>query len=206
MFGKLFKNINPKNFATGLRTLGIGLALEYAAQGATDWVFDRIFGTEEEQANKAKERYEEKSQDEREKLIKRLKEDLKREEEWQAGFGGVFDKVIALGGETSSDIKTRLIRSRLEILENIETTTPQTKENEEFKESIEGKSRGGLVELDPPRKIIPQDTRPGKDIGGIGEIQKTFPLEKPRSLPTLCLLYTSPSPRDATLSRMPSSA
>ena len=26
------------------------------------------------------------------------------------------------------------------------------------------------------------------------------------SLPTICLLYTSPSPRDATLSRMPSSA
>ena len=25
-------------------------------------------------------------------------------------------------------------------------------------------------------------------------------------LPTICLLYTSPSPRDATLSRMPSSA
>ena len=28
----------------------------------------------------------------------------------------------------------------------------------------------------------------------------------PRGLPKLCLLYTSPSPRDATLSRMPSSA
>ena len=27
-----------------------------------------------------------------------------------------------------------------------------------------------------------------------------------RSLPGICLLYTSPSPRDATLSRMPSSA
>ena len=26
------------------------------------------------------------------------------------------------------------------------------------------------------------------------------------SLPSVCLLYTSPSPRDATLSRMPSSA
>ena len=28
----------------------------------------------------------------------------------------------------------------------------------------------------------------------------------PKDLPKLCLLYTSPSPRDATLSRMPSSA
>ena len=30
--------------------------------------------------------------------------------------------------------------------------------------------------------------------------------EKPDALLQLCLLYTSPSPRDATLSRMPSSA
>ena len=29
---------------------------------------------------------------------------------------------------------------------------------------------------------------------------------KELGLPTICLLYTSPSPRDATLSRMPSSA
>ena len=29
---------------------------------------------------------------------------------------------------------------------------------------------------------------------------------KVEDLPTFCLLYTSPSPRDATLSRMPSSA
>ena len=34
------------------------------------------------------------------------------------------------------------------------------------------------------------------------KIQFTF-LDRP---PTFCLLYTSPSPRDATLSRMPSSA
>ena len=31
-------------------------------------------------------------------------------------------------------------------------------------------------------------------------------IEKGESLDSICLLYTSPSPRDATLSRMPSSA
>ena len=35
---------------------------------------------------------------------------------------------------------------------------------------------------------------------------KTIPNERTASLGRLCLLYTSPSPRDATLSRMPSSA
>ena len=35
---------------------------------------------------------------------------------------------------------------------------------------------------------------------------KTSRKEVPDFLPLICLLYTSPSPRDATLSRMPSSA
>ena len=34
----------------------------------------------------------------------------------------------------------------------------------------------------------------------------TYPLTVAIAVITLCLLYTSPSPRDATLSRMPSSA
>ena len=37
----------------------------------------------------------------------------------------------------------------------------------------------------------------------VAQIEKSF--EAPAALPA-CLLYTSPSPRDATLSRMPSSA
>ena len=38
----------------------------------------------------------------------------------------------------------------------------------------------------------------------LDEIQKNSNIDVPRLL--TCLLYTSPSPRDATLSRMPSSA
>ena len=42
----------------------------------------------------------------------------------------------------------------------------------------------------------------GPDAGAdAAAADKTF-----KTLPTFCLLYTSPSPRDATLSRMPSSA
>ena len=40
----------------------------------------------------------------------------------------------------------------------------------------------------------------GKDIGKKGTVQKISKFNNN------CLLYTSPSPRDATLSRMPSSA
>ena len=41
---------------------------------------------------------------------------------------------------------------------------------------------------------------------GIGKSQIVFQLGEKLGLPVICLLYTSPSPRDATLSRMPSSA
>ena len=40
---------------------------------------------------------------------------------------------------------------------------------------------------------------------GIGEV-KVRPTNVTARIATVCLLYTSPSPRDATLSRMPSSA
>ena len=41
--------------------------------------------------------------------------------------------------------------------------------------------------------------------GPLKEIEATA-LQKSRQSAAICLLYTSPSPRDATLSRMPSSA
>ena len=40
--------------------------------------------------------------------------------------------------------------------------------------------------------------------GGVGK--STFATNLALALKKICLLYTSPSPRDATLSRMPSSA
>ena len=48
-------------------------------------------------------------------------------------------------------------------------------------------------------------------IYGLNEIEQFFPFERVAAFMKqkryyICLLYTSPSPRDATLSRMPSSA
>ena len=40
----------------------------------------------------------------------------------------------------------------------------------------------------------------------IYEILEKVMIDKKKIYPNVCLLYTSPSPRDATLSRMPSSA
>ena len=49
----------------------------------------------------------------------------------------------------------------------------------------------------------------GQDLVGLSYEQLmplVKPFEKPEAAFKICLLYTSPSPRDATLSRMPSSA
>ena len=65
-----------------------------------------------------------------------------------------------------------------------------------------GRIRGTLAEKQPPEILV--------DVAGVGyEIH--MPMTSFYQLPAVgeevvCLLYTSPSPRDATLSRMPSSA
>ena len=46
---------------------------------------------------------------------------------------------------------------------------------------------------------------PFKHVGSVHAFDKEMAVQNARDLYT-CLLYTSPSPRDATLSRMPSSA
>ena len=85
----------------------------------------------------------------------------------------------------------------------IDDDTPDTREKvDEVLSRIGGVVQAEVVEAEvvttepeeAPKKIEPvilgEDDQPSLVI----------------SMPTLCLLYTSPSPRDATLSRMPSSA
>ena len=61
--------------------------------------------------------------------------------------------------------------------------------------------RRGLV---PP--LIMQELEPGEAIQAMVHNKHPFGRQPPVDQPLLCLLYTSPSPRDGLLSRMPSSA
>ena len=93
-------------------------------------------------------------------------------------------------------------------------------------------SEASLEKLPPNIKVVVLDKKEGNDFSVWGKLYKLIKKNKPDilhtyNLPTLeynilgfllrvpkrihaehgsCLLYTSPSPRDATLSRMPSSA
>ena len=67
-----------------------------------------------------------------------------------------------------------------------------------------GKDVGGQVKLQV-EKSIKRQIRDADDGGPIKTLLKNEAFDSIHLLCT-CLLYTSPSPRDATLSRMPSSA
>ena len=64
---------------------------------------------------------------------------------------------------------------------------------------------GATALEDVPDLIVEPLTGPGLD-DGVELIECLGPVDGGNAFPYACLLYTSPSPRDATLSRMPSSA
>ena len=72
-----------------------------------------------------------------------------------------------------------------------------------FEQNINGKIENGNCTIEYPKKIFCEYARSNNKIlvsNGKSLVIKT------RTSYYSCLLYTSPSPRDATLSRMPSSA
>ena len=59
---------------------------------------------------------------------------------------------------------------------------------------------------DEPGKLDISDEMIAERRGGSGKMPTDMPSWMAKSIVNICLLYTSPSPRDDELSRMPSSA
>ena len=72
-----------------------------------------------------------------------------------------------------------------------------------FENGFSGWTRSGFV--DESAREYEGDTA-ARLRSGDAEIRRTIQLQRNTRYRYSCLLYTSPSPRDATLSRMPSSA
>ena len=77
--------------------------------------------------------------------------------------------------------------------------------------AIDGTTEGTVTDLDGQYEISTSNANPSLTVSYVGYVTQSqsassgtldFALKEN----TACLLYTSPSPRDATLSRMPSSA
>jgi murein DD-endopeptidase MepM/ murein hydrolase activator NlpD len=87
-------------------TFGIGILLDQLVESGISALDAKIIADKIQYANTL-------PAQKREKYINKLKENLKKENSWQSGFGGAFDKIIALGGETQSEKTSRIISAIL---------------------------------------------------------------------------------------------
>ena len=76
----------------------------------------------------------------------------------------------------------------------------------ELCEVLERRRVGAYQALTLVAPRIAEHARPGQFIHVLAGEDRSFPLRRPFSIHRVCLLYTSPSPRDRQKSRMPSSA
>jgi murein DD-endopeptidase MepM/ murein hydrolase activator NlpD len=90
----------------GGATFGIGILLDQLVESGISALDAKIIADKIQYANTL-------PAQKREKYINKLKENLKKENSWQSGFGGTFDKIIALGGETQSEKTSRMISAIL---------------------------------------------------------------------------------------------
>ena len=135
--------------------------------------------------------------------------------------------VPGVGAKTATKLLTEF-DSLDEILENI-SKVPEIKGLRGAK-GVAAKIENNLESLEMSRRLVTlkEDVEPFNSYSDLSEFERLAPIEEKwrplfeelefswalRTLSTLpvngnassCLLYTSPSPRDATLSRMPSSA
>jgi hypothetical protein len=114
--GGILSKLNPKSLVSGAKTLGVGLVLESAGNFVIDYSFDRIFGTREEQNQNFAEKAKTKSLEELQAKIDELLKAYKKETEYQKSLLGTLDKIAALGGTTTSDIKLQVITDKLNAL------------------------------------------------------------------------------------------
>ena len=90
----------------GGATFGIGILLDQLVESGMSALDAKIIADKIQYANTL-------PAQKREKYINKLKENLKKENSWQSGFGGTFDKIITLGGETQSEKTSRMISAIL---------------------------------------------------------------------------------------------
>ena len=170
--------INPKGAISGIRTLGVGLLLDYGVQVASNKLDKSVL--EKQTAD-----FKKKSPKEQAEIIKRIEYRLNKEKQWQSGAGGVFDKIISLGGSSSSERVSEGLQQRLD-------SYNQVKSGSYYKGGIVGRSgingyvKGGSI-VQPtvkstnihilskkPEHIKSKKTIPGKDVGGENQIKKIF--------------------------------
>lgn len=111
--GFQFKMPTVKGVVTGVKTLIVGWVLDTLVLAGADWAMDRVFGTEQEQAQRFAENFKKETPEKQAKIRANLERALETELNWQKSFGGMAQKAIALGDETISEVKSKKLKRLL---------------------------------------------------------------------------------------------
>ena len=115
-----------------------------------------------------------------------------------------YDMAISLEPEHSDAISNKAIIEQL--LEEQESEQGENQEGENQENQSEQNSQNESEEQNENSENQDQESQEGNEDQQQNEQQNEAPEEQESSESNSCLLYTSPSPRDRTRSRMPSSA
>ena len=164
--------ISAGGIASGIRSVGIGIALDYAAKAAVDWTSDRIFGTEEEQLQKWVTRFNELSPEKKVLNIRKLQESAYEEILHQKSPFHMWDKFLAQGGETMSERKLRSDLNKLEAIgaPTDEKTLSQAKTLLKLSELGQEIPKGYKLEDGKIIKMSEGATVPGRGPGNVDSV------------------------------------
>ena len=90
-----------------LKSLGVELLANYLMERGFDKINAMIIAKKIDEGNRLK-------GENKEKYIENLRKSIDKEERWQRGFGGIFDKIIGLGKESFSEKTSRMHKEILQ--------------------------------------------------------------------------------------------
>ena len=112
---RIATNMNVRGGFGNIKSLGAELLLNYLVDKGFDYVDAKRVADQVEKGKKA-------SPEKRDAGIEKLRNLVDKEERWQRGGGGLYDKIIGLGKETQSE---RLSKHAMEILSGLGANTYQ---------------------------------------------------------------------------------
>jgi hypothetical protein len=103
---RIFTNMKVPGGIGSIKSLGAEILLNYLLQKGMDYIDAKMIADQVEKGKRA-------TSEKRDTGIEKLRKLVDKEERWQKGPGGLFDKIIKMGGETLSESKSKRARAIL---------------------------------------------------------------------------------------------
>jgi len=103
---RIFTNMKVPGGIGSIKSLGAEILLNYLLQKGMDYIDAKMIADQVEKGKRA-------TSEKRDTGIEKLRKLVDKEERWQKGPGGLFDKIIKMGEETLSESKSKRARAIL---------------------------------------------------------------------------------------------